>query len=88
MAGASVTVGTAGELRLPRTLERIEELVDMTHSHTLRSERHHLSPFWRHFLQMLAVMMVGMFVGAAVLVTAVGSKTWDEVTTEYGTHSS
>ena len=36
---------------------------------------------------MLAVMLAGMFVGAAVLVTVVGAKTWDEVTTQYGTQA-
>lgn len=59
----------------------------MTHSHTLTRGKHHLSPFWRHFVQMLAVMMAGMIVGAAVLVTIVGAKTWDEVTTRYGTQA-
>jgi len=59
----------------------------MTQTHPLHTREHHLSPFWRHFLQMLAVMMFGMFVWAAVLVTAVGAKTWDEVTTQYGTQA-
>jgi hypothetical protein len=62
-------------------------MVHMTHSHTFNAREHHLSPFWRHFLQMLAVMMVGMIVGAAILVTVVGAKTWDEVTTQYGTQA-
>jgi hypothetical protein len=56
----------------------------MTHAHTLTRGKHHLSPFWRHFLQMLAVMMVGMIVSAAILLTVVGLKTWEEVTTQYG----
>lgn len=56
----------------------------MTHTHTFLARSHHLSPFWRHFLQMLAVMMGGMIVSAAVLLTIVGLKTWDEVTTQYG----
>ena len=59
----------------------------MTHTHTLLSRKHHLSPFWRHFWQMLAVMMVGMIVSAAILLTVVGLKTWDEVTTQYGTQA-
>jgi hypothetical protein len=69
------------------TLEGIAEMVDMTHTHTLLSGKHHLSPFWRHFLQMLAVMMGGMIVSAAVLLTIVGLKTWEEVTTQYGTQA-
>jgi hypothetical protein len=67
-----------------RTLEGIAEMIDMTHTHTLLAGKHRVSPFWRHFLQMLAVMMVGMIVSAAVLLTVVGLKTWDEVTTQYG----
>jgi hypothetical protein len=59
----------------------------MTQTPSLHTRKHHLAPFWRHFLQMLAVMMIGMFVGAAVLVTVEGAKTWDEVTTEYGTQA-
>jgi hypothetical protein len=62
-------------------------MVDMTHTHTLLAGKHHLSPFWRHFVQMLAVMMGGMIVSAAVLLTVVGLKTWEEVTTQYGTQA-
>ena len=47
----------------------------------------HLSPFWRHFLQMLAVMVGGMIASGAVLLTFVGAKTWDEVTTQYPTQA-
>jgi NhaP-type Na+/H+ or K+/H+ antiporter len=46
-----------------------------------------LSPFWRHFLEMFAVMMVGMIAFAAVFVTIVGVKSWDEATTQYATAS-
>src|SRR4051794_22886340 len=62
-------------------------MVDMTHPHSLFASKRHVSPFWRHFLQMLAVMMVGMTVSGAVLLTAVGLKTWEEVTTQYGTQA-
>jgi hypothetical protein len=56
----------------------------MTHTDTFLGGRRHLSPFWRHFLQMLAVMMGGMIFSAAALLTVAGLKTWDEVTTQYG----
>jgi hypothetical protein len=59
-------------------------MVVMLHSHTLTHRRRHLPPFWRHFLQMLAVMMIGMVVSAAVLSVVVGATSWDEVTTQYG----
>ena len=59
----------------------------MTQTHTFTTRKHHLSPFWRRFLQMLAVMMIGMIAGAAVLLTVVGVKTWEEVTTQYGTQA-
>ena len=49
--------------------------------------RHRLSPFWRHFLQMLAVMVVGMIATGAIFLTIVGLKTWDEVTTQYPTQA-
>ena len=40
-----------------------------------------ISSFWRHFLEMLAAMVVGMFATVAVFLSIVGLKTWDEVTT-------
>jgi hypothetical protein len=46
-----------------------------------------VSPFWRHFWQMLAAMAAGMIVTGAILLTAVGVKTWNEVTTEYPTQA-
>ncbi|MGZ4458366.1 MAG: hypothetical protein ACXVW2_05225 [Nocardioidaceae bacterium] len=47
----------------------------------------HVSQFWRHFLQMLAVMIVGMIAAGALFIARVGLKTWDEVTTQYPTQS-
>jgi len=47
----------------------------------------HLSPFWRHFLQMLAAMVVGMITAGAIFLTIVGAKTWDEVTVQYPTQA-
>lgn len=52
-----------------------------------RPGRRHLPPFWRQFLQMLAVMAGGMIVAGAILIAVVGLKTWDEVTTQYATQS-
>lgn len=49
--------------------------------------RHRVSPFWRHFLGMLAAMAVGMAATGAVFLTVVGLKSWDEVTTEYPTQA-
>ena len=59
----------------------------MTDAHAPTTGKRHLSPFWRHFLQMLAVMMLGMVVSAAIFVSVVGAVTWDEVTTHYATRS-
>jgi hypothetical protein len=59
----------------------------MTNAHAPTAGKRHVSPFWRHFLQMLAVMMVGMAVSAAIFVSVVGAVTWDEVTTHYATRS-
>jgi hypothetical protein len=47
----------------------------------------HVSPFWRHFLQMLAAMVVGMIGTGAIVLSIVGLKTWGEVTTEYPTQA-
>jgi cytochrome bd-type quinol oxidase subunit 2 len=52
-----------------------------------KNGRRHLSPFWRHFLQMLAAMAVGMIAAGAIFVSIVGAKTWDEVTTQYPTQA-
>jgi len=46
-----------------------------------------ISPFWRHYLQMAAVMAVGMFAAGAILVIVSGAKTWDEVISQYPTLS-
>ena len=59
----------------------------MTSAHVPTAGKRHVSPFWRHFLQMLAVMMVGMLVSAAIFVSIIGTMTWDEVTTHYATRS-
>jgi len=52
-----------------------------------QSSTRHLSQFWRHFLQMLAVMVAGMIAAGALFLTIVGVKTWDEVTTQYPTQA-
>ena len=59
----------------------------MAHTRTLTAREHRLTPFWMHFLQMLGVMMIGMIMSGAILLTVVGAKTWDEVTTQYGSQA-
>jgi flagellar biosynthetic protein FliP len=49
--------------------------------------KRHLSPFWRHFLEMLAAMAVGMIATGAIFLSIVGLKTWDEVTIQYPTQA-
>lgn len=49
--------------------------------------KHPLSHFWRHYLQMAAVMVAGMIATGAIFVSVVGLKTWDEVTTQYPTQA-
>jgi hypothetical protein len=51
------------------------------------SHKRHLSPFWRHFLEMLAAMAVGMLATGAIFVSVTGLKTWDEATVQYPTHA-
>jgi cytochrome bd-type quinol oxidase subunit 2 len=50
---------------------------------TARRESVRLSPFWRHFFEMFAAMVVGMIVTGAIFLSVVGAKTWEEVTTGY-----
>ncbi|TMK90768.1 MAG: hypothetical protein E6G37_12940 [Actinobacteria bacterium] len=42
-----------------------------------RRHGRHLSHFWRHFLEMLAIMVAGMIATAAVFLSVVGLKTWN-----------
>jgi hypothetical protein len=49
--------------------------------------KRHMSPFWKHFWQMLAAMAVGMITTGAIFLSIVGAKTWEEVTTQYPTQA-
>jgi hypothetical protein len=60
-----------------------EELSPVPPTAAESQPKRRISPFWRHYLQMAAVMGVGMFASGAILVSIVGLKTWDEVTTQY-----
>ncbi len=54
----------------------------------VQSERkRHVSPFWRHYLEMLGAMVVGMIATGAIFIAIVGLKSWDEVTLQYPTQS-
>jgi hypothetical protein len=46
-----------------------------------------MSPFWRHFLSMLAVMVAGMLATGAVFLWIVGLQTWNEITIVYPTQA-
>jgi len=63
---------------------------EATSHHSLMSDRRHgrhLSHFWRHFLEMLAIMVAGMIATAAVFLSVVGLKTWNEITVVYPTQA-
>ena len=45
-----------------------------------------MSPFWRHFLEMLGAMAIGMFAGAAIFLSIV-QVTWDEALIQYPVQS-
>jgi hypothetical protein len=49
--------------------------------------KRHLPSFWRHFLQMLAAMVVGMIATGAIFLSVVGLKTWDQVLLQYPTQA-
>jgi hypothetical protein len=58
--------------------------------HVASGEAHHegrLSPFWRHFLEMLGAMVIGMIAAGAIFVSGVGVKSWNEVTIQYPTQA-
>jgi hypothetical protein len=68
----------------------------MSHTHVARDDRaaspkirgkRHLSHFWRCYLEMLAVMVVGMIGAGVAFVSIVGLKSWDQVTTQYPTQA-
>jgi uncharacterized membrane protein YfcA len=44
--------------------------------------RRRLSPFWRHLLEMLGAMLIGMIAGAAVFLSIV-QVTWEEALIQY-----
>jgi hypothetical protein len=46
-----------------------------------------LTPFWRHFVEMIAAMVIGMIASGAIFLSFVGLKTWDEVTIQYPTQA-
>ncbi len=62
-------------------------LVSHEHGSSDLSRKHRLSPFWRHYLQMATVMVVGMIATGAIFLSIVGLKTWDEVTSQYPTQA-
>ncbi len=49
--------------------------------------KRHLPAFWRHFLEMFAAMVVGMIAAAAIFLSVVGLKTWDQVLLQYPTQA-
>ena len=59
------------------------QLTSEGHGSAEVNRKHHLSHFWKHYLQMAAVMGIGMFVAGAILTFVVGLKSWDEVTIQY-----
>jgi hypothetical protein len=55
--------------------------------HPSSRTRGHVSPFWRHFLEMLGIMVAGMIAAGAIFLSVVGLKTWDEITFVYPTQA-
>lgn len=50
-----------------------------------RQGARHLSPFWRHFVQMLGVMVAGMLTAGFIIMRVGGSPSWDAATIAYPT---
>ena len=64
----------------------MSHLVSLRHASHVHHKRH-LPIFWRHFLEMLAAMAVGMIATGTVFLSVVGLKTWDQVTVQYPTQA-
>jgi hypothetical protein len=56
------------------------QLASQSHESAEVHRMHRLSLFWQHYMQMAAVMVVGMIATGAIFLSIVGLKTWDEVT--------
>jgi hypothetical protein len=70
-------------------LVRGSDVLPQTSGH-LQGEMHHkrrLPPFWRHYLEMVGAMVVGMIATGVIFVSVVGLKSWDEVTFQYPTQA-
>ena len=55
-------------------------------ANSITRHRRRLSPFWRHFLEMLGAMGIGMFASAAIFLSIV-QVTWDEALIQYPVQS-
>jgi hypothetical protein len=68
----------------------LDERRDIGTHHAIPTAVRHkmwISPFWRHFLEMFAAMAAGMIAAGAIFLSAVGLKTWDQVTVQYPTRA-
>jgi hypothetical protein len=79
--------GTRGTARSPSAHSEHQVEVPERRSVDGASSHRRLSPFWRHFLSMLAAMVVGMFATGASFVWVSGSTSWDEITSLYPTQA-
>jgi hypothetical protein len=70
------------EERVPSPDPSLEGDIDPSVLYELVEETHG-SHFWRHFWEMLGVMVVGMVASGAILMAVVGLKSWNEVTIQY-----
>jgi hypothetical protein len=96
-AGAALTVATRPKEvgTMSRTsvgarsaMHQSQHHGEVSHDQTEHaSGRRRLSPFWRHFLEMLAMMVVGMLATGAIFVSVVGLASWDEITSVYPTQA-
>jgi NhaP-type Na+/H+ or K+/H+ antiporter len=64
----------------------MSHLARLHHAPEVHHKRH-LPAFWRHFLEMLAAMAVGMIATGAIFLSVVGLKTWDQVIVQYPTQA-
>ena len=75
---AASVIGQTRRVREEVTV--MAEIRSVTRPAGRRSGR--MSPFWRHFLEMLGAMLVGMITGAAIFLSII-QVTWDEALLRY-----
>jgi NhaP-type Na+/H+ or K+/H+ antiporter len=72
---------------MAHTHTQTEERREQTHEGAHEGSAGHTAGFWRHYLEMLGVMVAGMLSAAVIISVAVRASSWDQVTIVYPTQA-